>query len=218
MKHQSQICISPFYMNISCKLIMGLKAPHLIYTKLKMRPEQKLTSSKRTKYRRKNNVIYSMKPGSHSWIYLLWQLGTRDKTTKIKNKKLQLDGWVLRYSTVECAMYLGMEITNFFCLIFSFGITGLLFQFKKKKKKKNYGSNTVVTLGSSLFSLTPKVFWWIPSFVSKIRLFVKGILIFFVGFTEFQHSKSITKPKFELQQHLALQCDDLPEIEFYKKK
>ena len=41
--------------------------------------------------------------------------------------------------------------------------------------------------------------------------------MFFEGFTEFQHLKSITKPKFSLQQHLALQRDNLPEMHFKRK-
>ena len=38
------------------------------------------------------------------------------------------------------------------------------------------------------------------------------------GFMENQHSKSINKPKFELQLHLALQQDILSESAFYTKK
>ena len=38
------------------------------------------------------------------------------------------------------------------------------------------------------------------------------------GFMENQHSKSITKLKFELQLHIALQQDILSESAFYTKK
>ena len=41
---------------------------------------------------------------------------------------------------------------------------------------------TVIKIGSSLCGLTPKVFWLIFSFVSKIRLFCKRHLNIFLGF------------------------------------
>ena len=41
----------------------------------------------------------------------------------------------------------------------------------------------------------------------KTFFLIKSIKIFCEGFTELQHSTSITKPQFSLQQHLAQQCD-----------
>ena len=53
--------------------------------------------------------------------------------------------------------------------------------------------------------------FFIASFICQQdkTFFVKGIKIFSEGFKEFQHSKSITKPTFLLQQHLALQSENL---------
>ena len=76
--------------------------------------------------------------------------------------------------------------------------------------------NNVVKLGSRLCGLTPKVFWLIPLFVSEIRLFCKRHLNIFRGFYRVPSlKKRITKPKFLLQQHLALHFDNLPESAFY---
>ena len=49
------------------------------------------------------------------------------------------------------------------------------------------------------------------------RFFIKGIQIFSEDFTQFQHSKSIRRPKFQLHKHLALHCEKLSESALSKK-
>ena len=63
-----------------------------------------------------------------------------------------------------------------------------------------------------------KIFWMIPLFVSKIFWNILVFKIFNKVFMVNQHLKCVTKPKYELQLHLALQQYILSESAFFTKR
>ena len=68
-----------------------------------------------------------------------------------------------------------------------------------------------------LWCTAQQMFWMILSFVTKVFNNLLVLKIFFKGFMVSQHPKSITKPKFLHQLHIALKQDIWSEIAFYTK-
>ena len=73
-------------------------------------------------------------------------------------------------------------------------------------------------MGDFNLSTTYNIFWMILLFVSKIFCNMLVFKIFYEDFMLNQHSKSVTKPNFELQLHLALQQYIWSASAFYTKK